>query len=51
MKNRVKQIAMMGLLVVFLSVIAAPVLGAPITGKTGDKLVREAHKDLMGDSP
>ena len=38
MKNRVKKIAMLGLLVVFLSVIAAPAFGAPITGKTGNRI-------------
>ena len=37
MKSKVKQITMLGLLVVFLSVIAVPLLGAPIAGKIEDK--------------
>ena len=47
MKNKVEKIAMLGLLVAFLSVIAAPALGAPITGKTGNGI----QMDFMNQEP
>ena len=38
MKRKIEKIAVIGLLIVFLSVTAVPVLGAPITGNTGNRI-------------